>query len=669
MLHLTPGKNCWKTVDADRGAVLVDAEIYFANFVKAVKQAKKAIYVLGWDFDTRIKLIRGKNKSLSMAKLLRDAVKKNPELQIYILAWDFYSIFAWEREMLTKIKVGWLNLQNIHFYLDNDHPIAASHHQKVVVIDDQVAFSGGLDLCELRWDTHAHKVGDPLRITANRKKYEPHHDVQIMLEGEPARQLGNLARTRWKRFKRRDLIVPVVPKDNRFDDLDWQFGQTKVAIARTEPEYRGRHEVREVERLYIDMINEAKDYIYIENQYLSAKAVQKALISSLEKEQGPEVVVVLPGKSVGIFVVQAMDVLRDEMIIHLYAADKYKRLGMYFALADDEKTNIIIHSKVMIVDDCLLRIGSSNKASRSMALDTECDILVDGRDRQTMAEYINWYYRWSIAHLLGVDVSVVPTKDMNAFIRGKQFGKHLREFKVGEVAAYYFSLDEAEFLDLERPLSIDKYIDKFAIELVKMRNDVWRMGWLIGGIMIGGIIFGFGGAYLISPIAIILIFALAGVLMVPLNFLVLASATIFGSMDAYLYLILGALISSIATYVIGFVLGRKVVSKLLSSTFRKVAYLLEQGGLFSVLVTRIVPVAPFAFVNLVAGAFKINVKTFLAGTLFGILPGTAVLYLFQSSLMVALRNPSFGNISWFASTVVLLVLAIFFLKRRLAKSK
>ena len=87
----------------------------------------------------------------------------------------------------------------MRFCLDDDLPLGASHHQKIVVVDDAVAFSGGLDLTIRRWDTREHRLDDPQRVDPSGEPYPPFHDVQAMVDGKAARALAELARERWAR--------------------------------------------------------------------------------------------------------------------------------------------------------------------------------------------------------------------------------------------------------------------------------------------------------------------------------------------------------------------------------------------------------------------------------------------------------------------------------------
>ena len=111
---------------------------------------------------------------------------------------DFSIIYTFEREPMPAVNFGWRSHRRLHFALDGEHPVGASHHQKVVVIDDRVAFAGGMDLTFARWDTSEHRPNDPRRKLGDGNIARPMHDVQVAASGGTARALGDLFRARWQ---------------------------------------------------------------------------------------------------------------------------------------------------------------------------------------------------------------------------------------------------------------------------------------------------------------------------------------------------------------------------------------------------------------------------------------------------------------------------------------
>ncbi|MGD8541314.1 MAG: hypothetical protein PVI39_03425, partial [Desulfobacteraceae bacterium] len=192
---LKPGVNCWRVEKADRVAVIVDAADYFAAFAESCRAAQRQILILGWDFDRHERLHRDdRERELPdrLGAFLAALVKHRRGLKVYLLSWDFNMIYAAERELLPALRLQ--APPRLHFRLDGEHPSGASHHQKVVVIDDRLAFVGGIDLSRWRWDTSRHTPRDPRRTDPNGKPYPPFHDLMMVVAGPAAARLGELAR-------------------------------------------------------------------------------------------------------------------------------------------------------------------------------------------------------------------------------------------------------------------------------------------------------------------------------------------------------------------------------------------------------------------------------------------------------------------------------------------
>ena len=159
-------KNCWCCADADNVSFLIDGAEYFEAFARSARRARQTLYIAGWDIDSRLQLDRrGRigGRIQPLGPFLNRLAKSTPSLEVYILAWDFPLMYLRERQWLPMLHLGWKTHHRVHFHLDSEHPIGASHHEKIVVIDDDLAFCGGLDLTNNRWDTPQHRVGDKRR--------------------------------------------------------------------------------------------------------------------------------------------------------------------------------------------------------------------------------------------------------------------------------------------------------------------------------------------------------------------------------------------------------------------------------------------------------------------------------------------------------------------------
>ncbi|MES2830662.1 MAG: phospholipase D-like domain-containing protein [Pseudomonadota bacterium] len=378
---LQPGSTCWQTAQAQRMAVIIDAADYFSHLKTAILQAQHSILLIGWDFDARIELDRKTDGSESKPNRIGDvmdyAIKHNPALRIYVLRWDLAFLKMPFRGTTPFFLLDWITGNRMHFQLDRRHPPGACHHQKIVVIDDSIAFCGGIDVTDGRWDTTAHLDDDPLRRYPGGGLHEPWHDVTTAVDGAAARALGELARDRWQAA---NDWRPQAPPENGRDcwpqNLPVSFYDVEVAIARTSPAYGDEPEVREIEALYLAAIASARHTIYMESQYFSAHRIGEALQRRLAEPDGPEVIVVNPKRAEGWLEEEIMGSARALLFERLQRADRYGRLRFCTPVTAGG-VDIYVHAKVLVIDDVLLRVGSSNINNRSMGLDTECDLALE----------------------------------------------------------------------------------------------------------------------------------------------------------------------------------------------------------------------------------------------------------------------------------------------------
>jgi phosphatidylserine/phosphatidylglycerophosphate/cardiolipin synthase-like enzyme len=373
------GDNCWRIAPASRAASLVDACAYYAALDEALRKARRSIVIVGWDFDGRIKLRADDPGASALGPFLRELVETRPELEIRILVWSVAVLHAPGDPVELVLGAEWQKHPRLQLRLDRRHPIYAAHHQKIVTIDDSVAFAGGMDLTVERWDTPAHAPEHPARVTPDGKPYTPVHDIQMVVEGEAARALAELARRRWK-VATGEEVAPVSECASAWPaGLAPEFADTRVAIARTAPPWAAEPPIQEVAKLTADAIVAARHSIYIEAQYLSAHSVGNLLAGTLALRNGPEIVVVLTRSSHGLVEHILMGRNRDRLLHKLKRADRYGRLRVFYPVvpSSEDEQEVLIHSKLMIIDDRFLRIGSANLNNRSIGLDTECDLAIE----------------------------------------------------------------------------------------------------------------------------------------------------------------------------------------------------------------------------------------------------------------------------------------------------
>lgn len=375
---LEPGRNCWRIEHCDCASAIVDAAEYFHHAHQAMRAARHRVLVIGWDFDTRIQLEPADGKpGQSLGEFILNLAKENPRRRIDILKWSFG---MWKRLLTPSVAWmlwRWQRTHAIEFRFDSAHPPGCSHHQKILVLDDRLAVCGGIDMSTARWDTCEHIDDDPRRLLPDGKPYEPWHDVTMMLGGPVAAALGELGEDRWYRATSKHLdALPHASHTLWPEGLTVQFKNVDVAIARTQAPYGEREEVREIEALYLDMIAAAERFIYIENQYFTSPKVAAAIAERLKAPNPPEIVIVMPRSAEGWLEQKAMDAARVQLVRKIGENDPGNRFRIYVPVTAQGQ-DIYVHAKVMIVDDRLLRIGSSNLNNRSLGLDSECDVVID----------------------------------------------------------------------------------------------------------------------------------------------------------------------------------------------------------------------------------------------------------------------------------------------------
>ena len=408
--ELEPGRNCWRVARADRAALIVDACDYYRLAREAMLSARSQILLIGWDVDTRIALVDKEEAGEAprhLGAFVSWLVKRNPRLRVHILAWDGAMLKVPGRGTTLVRLFAWSRSKRLSFRFDSSPPLQASHHQKILVVDDTVGFCGGIDITADRWDTRRHKDRDPgRRRPFTRRRYDPWHDATMAVDGGTARALGDLARERWKVALGESLPAPEARGDIWPEELEPTFREVDVAIARTRGKEGEAGDVREIERLFLDLIACASRFVYVETQYFASRVVAEAIAARLEEDDGPEFVIINPKTAAGWLDQSVMDPARYELVKALEERDPYGRFRIYTPVTEGG-ADIYVHAKVMIVDDHFLRVGSANLNNRSMGLDSECDLLVDGRERDEDRKTIAGLRFDLLAEHLGVEPAEV----------------------------------------------------------------------------------------------------------------------------------------------------------------------------------------------------------------------------------------------------------------------
>jgi phosphatidylserine/phosphatidylglycerophosphate/cardiolipin synthase-like enzyme/uncharacterized membrane protein YdjX (TVP38/TMEM64 family) len=635
-----PGRNCWCVVPATRVAFLIDADAYFRAFAEAVARARESIFVIGWDIQGSARLQPGPMPNAWPATLreyLDAALEARPSLHAYLLDWDFSLVFALERELLPAVQLGWLTHSRLRFSLDNVHPLTGCHHQKIVVVDDEVAFVGGLDLTTSRWDTPGHHADDPSRRLPNGKPYGAFHDVQIAVSGEAARQLAVLARARWERATGERVHPATVANDPWPTSLAPDLRDVDVAIARTEPAFEGRPQVSEVEMLYLDAIAAARHWIYVENQYFTSARLADALATRLAEPDGPEIVLVVPRICSGWLEERTMGAVRCRLLRALREADRFGHFRVYHPrLPGDGCPDLNVHAKVMVVDDAFARVGSSNMSNRSMGLDTECDIAVEPRGDARVPPAIARFRDRLLAEHLGTTPSEVAAAlaETGSLIRTIERCANrprcLTELPDEALEPPAVVLTDIAPVDLERPVPHAPFFEWLlppGLREPALRATLRGLRALAGVVVTVLVWRAMGaGAFLaavptrLAVAAMTVCHVVGATLQVPIAALHTVSVLALGPARGALCAIVAATIADVLMFLTGRALPRRRLARTAGRHLGPLARLLVPGRVRDVAAVRVSGAAPFPIVALVAGTAGVPLWRFLLGSVLVTVP-------------------------------------------------
>jgi phosphatidylserine/phosphatidylglycerophosphate/cardiolipin synthase-like enzyme len=422
----------WLEVQTEQTALLVDADSYYASFCRAALLARRYICLAGWQFDSLARLLRpapGEQLThpIELLPFLEYLCERTPRLEVFILAWDYSVFYALEREWLQRLKFEFQSHPRVHFAFSSHPGMGGCLHQKYVLIDDCLAFAGGLDICDSRWDTRAHHARDPARLDVHGNPYKAFHDIQLVARGPIARILKRFFRESWHRVRSDELVPSQVlpgeaasaeavsgeatpseampaeavlseelPSDlppagaSSDDELDLRritaqqglfLSATRLGLSRTDIISSDEPPRFEVQALFERAILGAQRTIYIETQYFTSRAIAEVLCRRFaDNRRGRlDVILVMP---------DGADSPKEDLVLgtrqravrHVVAREA-ARHGHRFRLLKSQQSSTeaaapatFIHSKLLIVDDELLSVGSANLTNRSMGLDTELNV-------------------------------------------------------------------------------------------------------------------------------------------------------------------------------------------------------------------------------------------------------------------------------------------------------
>ncbi len=665
-------KTCWKTGTADKVSILIDSQNYFRAVYEAVCDAEHSIFILGWDLDGRVNLIRGKEAKeaecpINLYELIHWKAENNPDLKIYINRWNYSVFFMQDRDVFADFKWDWQFPENVHFCSDYIIPFLGSHHQKIITIDDKVAFCGGMDIGKERWDERHHHIHFPERIDEagtlefpekSHQIYQPRHDIQMVLAGKATQIFSEIVRRRWRIGAGYEAIPIREPEEHESiklpQSVNKDFTKVPFAVSRTIPKTRKRPARNEIMKSFLAEIEQAEKFIYIENQYATCEEIAQALNRQLKEKPDLRVLLVscdypktkLEAKTMWVGRYEFAQTVRKDL-------DNPSRFIIAYPLCREngQKQSIYIHSKLMIIDEKILRVGSANLNNRSMGMDTECDVSLFGDSAQNRnmishirSDLIREHTGKTVEEINDIINNNKPLKDL--IRETKHSRQHLIPIYDEEYKSEKFSSIARRLGDSKVPVALlyipSRQIVLSALAFILLLTAVWMFA--------GPTLSAFFTeenltAYMqeaetspLTPLIVMSIYIVGGLVFFPVMALNLITAIIFGPLYGMLYGFLGSLSSASVTYAIGRLIHRKTYNFFRKAT-DKVKDYAARGGIAGMTLIRMIPIAPYTLVNMAFGITGIPYFSYIISTAFGLAPGIVAKSILGGAIKSLWKNP------------------------------
>jgi phosphatidylserine/phosphatidylglycerophosphate/cardiolipin synthase-like enzyme len=340
--------------------VLIDGAEALPVIANALQAARSHVHITGWFFSPDFALVRDE-RPVVLRHLLAELAER-VDVRVLVWAGAPLPLFRPSRREVRHMRDELTKQTRIECRVDTRERPLHCHHEKTIVIDDRVAFVGGIDLTSQagdRFDASEH----PARAAIG------WHDVSSRIEGPAVADVAEHFRMRWHEITG-ECLPPVVQCRDPVGDVELQ-------IVRTVPEHiyaavpRGDFRILES---YAGAIRSAQRFIYLENQFLWSPEIARLLLQKLVSPPTLDfrLLLVLPANpnsgnddTRGVL---AELIEADGDSGRVLACALYARSG---ARADP----IYVHAKVAIIDDHWLTLGSANLNEHSLFNDTEMNVV------------------------------------------------------------------------------------------------------------------------------------------------------------------------------------------------------------------------------------------------------------------------------------------------------
>ncbi len=338
--------------------ILVDGAQALPAIAKALRSAASHVHLAGWHFSPDFALERD-GEPLVLRNFLGELADR-VDVRVLVWAGAPLPLFRPSRGDVRSMRDRLVGDTKVQCALDAKERPMHCHHEKTIVVDDRIAFVGGIDLTSEsgdRYDWNHH----PPRATVG------WHDACARIEGPAVADVAEHFRMRWSEVVG-ETLDPVRPPE--------AAGAVELQIVRTIPEriYKSRPKGDfGILESYLRALKAAQRFIYIENQFLWSPEVEAVLQDKIEHPPHPDfrIVLVLPAKPNS-----GSDDTRGMLACLIEADDDACVLACtLYARSGKHADPVYIHAKIAIVDDEWLTLGSANLNEHSLFNDTEMNVV------------------------------------------------------------------------------------------------------------------------------------------------------------------------------------------------------------------------------------------------------------------------------------------------------
>ena len=339
--------------------VLIDGEEALPRIVAELRKARSHVHIAGWHLSPYFALTRDGRRTV-LRSLLAELAER-VDVRLLVWAGSPLPLFHPDRKDVDGVRHALAFGTSIHFAVDPKERPMHCHHEKLVVVDDRVAFVGGIDLTVLggdRFDSSAHVARGELGW----------HDATALLRGPIVADVAEHFRLRWREIADEELPAPRRPR---------RAGDVELQLVRTVPENvydavpRGEFRILEA---YTRALRSAQKLVYLENQFFWSSEIAEILQDKLAHPPSDDfrLVLVLP-----IDPNNGGDNTRGQLADLLDCDGRAGRVlaCTITALGERGPSPVYVHAKIGIVDDRWFTIGSANVNEHSLFNDTEVNVI------------------------------------------------------------------------------------------------------------------------------------------------------------------------------------------------------------------------------------------------------------------------------------------------------